>query len=85
MKMERAGLQQPTPQEQQELERLKQIIERATADGIVTRDEFEQIQGAIAHTKSPTSDHIFREIALFRQLVTAKVDAGELGAEVLGQ
>ncbi len=85
MKMERTRGQQPTPQEQQELEQLKTIIDRATADGIVTRDEFERIQRAIATTKSPTAEHLFRAIELYRELVTEKVNAGELDTETLGQ
>ncbi len=63
-----------TPEEQKELEKLRKVIERATADGVITRGERDQIAAAIRTDGKVT----FEELALIRTLVHEKVASGEL-------
>lgn len=84
MKVEKLGAKEPTTEELRELEQLKRVIDQATADGILTIEEIAIIQHTITTSKSPTADHLFQEMVLFRQLVSAKVSAGELISEELG-
>ncbi|QYO68379.1 hypothetical protein [Leptolyngbya sp. 7M] len=60
--------------EQQELERLKTIIERATADGVITRAERDQISAAMRADGKVT----VAELELVRTLLRAKVEQGGL-------
>ncbi|MBE9140732.1 hypothetical protein IQ254_26615 [Nodosilinea sp. LEGE 07088] len=63
--------------EQQELENLRQIVERAIADGVLTQAERDAIIAAMRADGKVT----YEELALVRQLVSDKVATGELKAE----
>ncbi len=65
------------PGEQQELDNLRQIIEQAIADGVLTQAERDAITAAMKADGKVT----FEELALVRQLVSDKVAAGELKLE----
>jgi uncharacterized membrane protein YebE (DUF533 family) len=65
------------PGEQQELDNLRQIIEQAIADGVLTATERDAITAAMRADGKVT----FEELALVRQLVSDKVAAGELKLE----
>ena len=65
---------QPTPEELQELEKLKAIIERVTEDGKLTKLEFERIKDAIRADKKVTVE----ELQLVRKLIDEKIASGEL-------
>ena len=65
------------PGEQQELDNLRQIIEQAIADGVLTQAERNAITAAMRADGKVT----FEELALVRQLVSDKVAAGELKLE----
>lgn len=65
------------PGEQQELDNLRQVIEQAIADGVLTQAECD----AITTTMKADGKVTFEELALVRQLVNDKVAAGELKLE----
>ena len=77
MKVERPNAPELTPEEKKELERLKGLIERAIADGIITNSEYEQIRTS-ALEKNPSSELLYQTLELYRQLVTEKVKEGLL-------
>ena len=74
MKVSRPQDQEPTPEELQELEKLKAIIKRATEDGKLTGEEFECIKDAIRADKKVTVE----ELQLVRKLIYDRIDSGEL-------
>ncbi|MBE9113988.1 hypothetical protein IQ273_31965 [Nodosilinea sp. LEGE 07298] len=65
-------------EEQQELENLRQTIEQAIADGVLTQAE----RDAITTTMRADGRVTYEELELVRQLVSNKVAAGELKAEL---
>jgi uncharacterized membrane protein YebE (DUF533 family) len=64
-------------EEQQELDTLRQIIEQAIADGVLTQAE----RDTITATMRADGQVTFEELELVRQLVNDKVAAGELTPE----
>ena len=63
-----------TPAEQQELENLNAIIQKAIADGVLTEAERNEITAAMKADGQIT----FEELDMVRQLVSDKVASGEL-------
>lgn len=85
MEISRPGAKPPSPEELQELETLKKMVERAMADGILSQAEMADLKAFItgnAAEKAP--EQIWREIQLYRNLVAEKVKSGELRTETLG-
>ncbi|MEY2985525.1 MAG: hypothetical protein RLZZ568_2142 [Cyanobacteriota bacterium] len=80
MKIERPNSQELTPEETQALNRLRDLIEMAIADGVVTKDEVSAIR-TTALTAKPRYELLCQELALYRDLITRKVQAGLLAAE----
>lgn len=74
MKISRPQDKEPTLQEVRELEKLKKIIDRVTADGKLMGTEFERIKAAIRADKKVT----YEELELVRTLIYDKIDNGEL-------
>jgi replication initiation and membrane attachment protein DnaB len=74
MEIERPNQRELTVEEQQEFEKFKQVIERATADGVITRGERDQIAAAMRADGKVTIE----ELALIRTLIQEKVASGEL-------
>jgi tellurite resistance protein len=66
-----------SPEEQQELENLRQVVERAIADGVLTQTERDGIMAVMKSDGKVT----FEELCLVRQLVSDKVASGELQVE----
>ncbi len=66
-----------TPEEQQELEKLRQVIEKSIADGVLTEAERDEITAAMKADGKVT----FEELEIVRRLVSDKVASGELKAE----
>lgn len=64
-------------EEQQELDALRQIIERAIADGVLTQAERDAITATMRADGKVTAE----EVELVRRLVNDKVAAGELKLE----
>lgn len=82
MKVDRPNAKELTPEEAQELERLKQILETAIADGVISAAEREQIREVVlGHNPGP--DLLYEKLLLLRRLVTEKVNEGVLVAEGL--
>ncbi|MBF2048179.1 MAG: hypothetical protein EDM05_046345 [Leptolyngbya sp. IPPAS B-1204] len=74
MEISRPNQQELSASEQQELEKLKTIVERAAADGVITRAERDQISAAIRANGKVT----VAELELVRTLLRDKVERGEL-------
>ena len=74
MEISRPKDKEPTPEELQELEKLKAIIERATEDGKLTGVEFETVKDAIRADNKVC----FEELQLVRKLIDEKIASGEL-------
>lgn len=74
MKVEHPNANPPTPEERESLEKLKAMIERAIADGIITPDEIAAIK---AQTWADGKVSV-EELNLYSSLISEKVRKGEL-------
>ncbi|MEB3177969.1 MAG: hypothetical protein VKL59_02845 [Nostocaceae cyanobacterium] len=74
MKVSRPNAKELTPQELQQLERLKVVIKNATADGKLSRKELDDIQAAMFADKKVSLE----ELQLYSKLIQEKLDSGEL-------
>ncbi|WP_013321757.1 hypothetical protein [Gloeothece verrucosa] len=74
MKIEHPTPQPPTLEELKDLEKLKAIIERATADGFLTHYEMDTIKLVMRADGQITP----QEIELCQQLIWDKISRGEL-------
>ncbi len=74
MKMERPNAIPPSPEDLNNLDKLKAIIERAIADGKLTRQEMESIQFEMRADGKVT----VHELELCRKLIWQKIRTGEL-------
>ena len=63
-----------TPEEQQELDNLNAVIQKAVADGVLTEAE----RNEIIATMKADGQITFEELDMVRQLVSDKVASGEL-------
>ncbi|GET35964.1 MULTISPECIES: hypothetical protein [Microseira] len=77
MKISRPNAKNPTAEEIRQLEKLKAAIERATADGKVTRQELETIKAA----EWADGKISVEELELYRTLILEKIEKGELEYE----
>jgi uncharacterized membrane protein YebE (DUF533 family) len=74
MEISRPNPQELTTEEQKELEKLRVIIEQASADGIITKGERERIAATVRADGKVTKE----ELELVRTLINEKVTKGEL-------
>jgi uncharacterized membrane protein YebE (DUF533 family) len=74
MQRENLNQRELTPEEQQELEKLRTIIENAVADGILNRYERDRISAAMRTDGKVT----FEELEMVRTLMQEKAAKGEL-------
>lgn len=74
MQVERYNAKPLTPAEQQELEKLKVVINRAVADGVITPSEVTMIKATIA----ADGKVLIEELDLVRELIREKIDRGEI-------
>lgn len=74
MEITRPGHEEISPEEKAELQKLKEIIERAVADGKISRQEYDNIHSQIKSDGKITVE----ELGMYRRLVTDKVSSGEL-------
>lgn len=79
MEISHPNQQDLTPEEQQELEKLRKVIERASADGVITRAERDVISSTMRADGKVTPE----ELNLIRTLVHEKVEKGELSFDYL--
>lgn len=68
-----------TVEEQQELEKLRVIIAKVSADGIITKGERDRISATMRADGKATPE----ELELVRTLINQKVRAGELKLDYL--
>ena len=80
MKVERPDSQQLSAEETQELDYLRALIEQAVADGVVTKEEESNIKALALHSK-PRYELLSQELAMYRELITNKINAGLLAGE----
>ncbi|MEY3870894.1 MAG: hypothetical protein ACRCT1_19730 [Microcoleaceae cyanobacterium] len=79
MEISRPNAKELTPEEKQELAKLKAMIERAVADAVLTAQEIEDLRSVTRrHTETMSQDLLYEELELYRTLVTEKVRKGEL-------
>lgn len=74
MKFSRSSTDTPSPAELQDLEKLRVLIERAIADGKVSKHEMDSIKVAMNADGKVT----FEELELCRTLIWEKIQQGEL-------
>jgi uncharacterized membrane protein YebE (DUF533 family) len=79
MEISRPNQAELTTEEQQELEKLRAIIEQASVDGVITQGERERIALAMRSDGKVTLE----ELELVRTLITEKVTKGELVLDYL--
>jgi uncharacterized membrane protein YebE (DUF533 family) len=77
MLVSRSSDKQPTPEETRQLEKLQVQIERAVADGKISKQEMEDIKRSIWADGKVTVE----ELELYRILVTDRIVAGEVEYE----
>ena len=84
MKVERPNAKDPTPEEVRELEKLKAMVERFIADGVITPQEFQTLRTEVFAHGTPSADQLYRELELYRKMVSEKLQSGELWEEAPG-
>ncbi|MEG4492513.1 MULTISPECIES: hypothetical protein [unclassified Microcoleus] len=77
MLVSRSTDKQPTLEETRQLEKLQVQIERAVADGKISKQEMEDIKKAILADGKVTVE----ELELYRMLVTDRIVAGDVEYE----
>jgi hypothetical protein len=77
MLVSRSSAKKPTQEETRQLEKLQVQIERAVADGKISKQEIEDIKRAICADGKVTVE----ELELYRILVTDRIVAGEVEYE----
>ncbi len=80
MKVEHPNAPELSSEDLKELDRLKGIIERAISDGILSYSEYNTIKQTTLENH-PSSELLYQELQLYRQLVTEKVKQGVLFVE----
>ena len=77
MEISRPDQRELTLEERQELEKLRKIIEQASADGVIAKWERDRIVGAMRSDGKVTCE----ELNLVRALIHEKVSKGELALD----
>jgi uncharacterized membrane protein YebE (DUF533 family) len=78
MEISRRQEQEPTPEELKKLENLKQMIERAVADGVIDGAEIEAIRQEIKRSSKGSAEQLHRELELYNTLIIHKLQSDEL-------
>ncbi|WOD37031.1 hypothetical protein [Nodosilinea sp. E11] len=74
MEISHPNMKALSPEEQQNLNRLKSIIEKSVADGVLTTHELEQIATVMGENHHITP----QELQLVHTLIREKINRGEL-------
>lgn len=74
MEISRPNAQALTPEEQQQLDQLKVVVEQVIADGVLTREERDRIVALMAADAKITP----QELDLVRTLIREKAATGEV-------
>jgi hypothetical protein len=78
MEVSRPNARELTPEELQELEKFKRMIEHAVADGKISKQDIQDLQNVELASGKQNSELLQHELELYRTLVTEKLRAGEL-------
>lgn len=78
MKVEFPNAQQPTPEDEEYLERLRILIERVVADGVVTSEEVTLIQYTVVTNKK----FLPARVIMIQTLIRDKVTCGQLEVDL---
>lgn len=81
MEISRPNAQEPTPDQVQELEKLKATIDRAVADCKISGEEMEAIRQEIMKSCHGSKDQLCCELELYRTMIEQKLESGELERE----
>ncbi|XGV96590.1 MAG: hypothetical protein ACAF41_28140 [Leptolyngbya sp. BL-A-14] len=77
MQIEHFATEELSPNEIEQLEKLKRVIEAAISDGKLSHNELEHIK----HIAFPNKKLLSAELQLYSKLVLEKIDQGELEYE----
>jgi hypothetical protein len=78
MEVSRPNARELTSEEVKELEKFKRMIEHAVADGRISKQDIQDLQNAeLSHGKNH-SELLYRELELYRTLITEKLRTGGL-------
>ncbi len=78
MEVSRPNARELTPEEVQELEKFKRMIDHAVADGRISKQDIQDLQNAeLSHGKNH-SELLYHEAELYRTLITEKLRTGGL-------
>ena len=81
MEVSRPNARELTPEELQELEKFKRMIEHAVANGKISKQDIQDLQNVeLSHGKH-NSELLHHELELYRTLVTEKLQTGGLEYE----
>lgn len=81
MEISRSNAKDPTPEQVQELEKLKATLNRAVSDGKVSGKEMEAIRQEIMTSCHGSADQLYYELELYRTAIEQKLESGELERE----
>jgi hypothetical protein len=78
MEVSRPNARELTPEEVQELEKFKRMIEHAVADGRISKQDIQDLQNEeLSHGKHH-AELLYHELELYRTLITEKLRTGGL-------
>jgi hypothetical protein len=78
MEVSRPNARELTPEELQELEKFKRMIEHAVADGKISKQDIQDLQDVERSTGKQNPELLHHELELYRTLVTEKLRTGAL-------
>ncbi len=78
MEVYRPNARELTPEEQQELDKFKRMIEHAVADGKISKQDIQDLQRRELSGGNHNSELLHHKLELYRTLVTEKLQAGKL-------
>ena len=78
MEVSRPNARELTPEEQQELDKFKRMIEHAVADGKISKQDIQDLQRRELSGGNHNSELLCHEMELYRTLITEKLRTGEL-------
>ncbi len=78
MEVSRPNARELTPEEQQELDKFKRMIEHAVADGKISKQDIQDLQRKELSGGNKNSELLSHELELYRTLITEKLQTGEL-------
>jgi hypothetical protein len=78
MEVSRPNARELTPEELQELEKFKKMVEHAVADGKISKQDIQDLQRKELAGGNHNSELLHCKLELYRTLITEKLRTGEL-------